>query len=186
MLRLNFMNNILNINISKFYIFVFHSLCGARVSDLFRLTAGNIINDTIEYIPNKPKHIRATTVAVPLNDISREIVERYKGGTKLLPFISEQKYNKAIKEMFKLAGITRKVSILNPLTRQEEQVPINTIASSHMCRRNMVANLYNLVQDTNLIGALTGHSPNSKSFLRYRNIEKGLKQNLMNQLNFGT
>ena len=167
-------------------IFVFHSLCGARVSDLFRFTNGNIINDTIEYIPNKPKHIRATTVAVPLNDISREILARYQGGTKLLPFISEQKYNKAIKEMFKLAGITRKVSILNPLTRQEEQVPINTIASSHMCRRNMVANLYNLVQDTNLIGSLTGHSPNSKSFLRYRNIEKGLKQNLMNQLNFGT
>lgn len=165
-------------------IFVFHSFCGARVSDLYKFKASNIINDAIEYIPNKPKHIRATTVVVPLNEISRGIVEKYAGGTKLLPFISEQKYNKAIKEIFKLAGLTRMVSVLNPLTREEEQVPINTIASSHMCRRNMVGNLYNIVQDTSLIGSLTGHIPNSKSFLRYRNVEMKLKQNLMDKMNF--
>ena len=165
-------------------IFVFHSLIGCRVSDLMRLTFQNVMNDSIEYIQNKTKHLRSNTITVPLNDISREIIQKYKGGNKLLPFISEQKYNKAIKEVFKLAGITRKVIVLNSLTQQEEYVPINTIASSHMCRRNMVGNLYQIVQDTSIIGSMIGHSPNSRAFNRYRRIENEVKKSVINQLNF--
>lgn len=165
-------------------IFVFNSQIGCRVSDLLRLTDRNVIDDAIEYIPNKAKHIKATTLIVPLNDISREIIERYKGGKKLLPFISEQKYNKAIKDIFRISGITRMVSILNPLTREEEQVPINTIASSHMCRRNLIGNLYNIIQDTNIIGSMTGHAAHSRAFARYRNIEKGVKKSVIDKLNF--
>lgn len=73
-------------------IFVFHSLVGCRVSDLMRLTWQNVNNDSIEYIQNKSKHIRSNTIVVPLNDISRAIIQKYKEGEKLLPFISEQKY----------------------------------------------------------------------------------------------
>lgn len=164
-------------------IFVFHSLIGCRVSDLMRLTWQNVIGGTITYIPNKTKHLRSNAIVVPLNNTSGAILEKYKGGDKLLPFISEQKYNKAIKEIFKLAGITRKVIVLNTLTEREELVPINTIASSHMCRRNMVGNLYNKVQDTAVIGAITGHSPNSRAFARYRNIENQVKKSAIDQLN---
>ncbi len=165
-------------------IFVFHSLVGCRVSDLNKLTPDNVIGDAIEYIPNKVKTIRATTLSVPLNNISNEIIDRYKGGLKLLPFISEQKYNKAIKEVFFIGNLTRKVSIINPLTREVEQVSINLTASSHMARRNFISSLYSLVQDTTIIGSMSGHSPNSRAFLRYRNVEKEIKQNLMDKLNF--
>lgn len=165
-------------------IFVFHSLVGCRVSDLMRLTWQNVSNDCIEYIQNKSKHIRSNTIVVPLNDISSAIIQKYKGGEKLLPFISEQKYNKAIKEVFKLAGITRQVIVLNSLTQQEEYVPINTIASSHMCRRNMVGNLYQIVQDTAIIGSMTGHSSNSRAFNRYRRIENEVKKSVIDKLNF--
>jgi len=165
-------------------IFVFHSMVGCRVSDLMRLTWQNINNDSIEYIQNKSKHIRSNTIVVPLNITSQEIIQKYKGGNKLLPFISEQKYNKAIKEVFKLAGITRKVIILNSLTQQEDHVPINTIASSHMCRRNMVGNLYQIVQDTAIISSMTGHSPNSRAFNRYRRIENEVKKSVIDKLNF--
>jgi integrase len=164
-------------------IFVFHSLIGCRVSDLHKLTWQNVIGDTITYIPNKTKHLRSNAIVVPLNNTSRAILQKYKGGDKLLPFISQQKYNKAIKEIFKLAGITRKVIVLNTLTGKEELVPINSIASSHMCRRNMVGNLYNKVQDTAVIGAITGHSPNSRAFARYRNIENQVKKSAIDQLN---
>ena len=51
-------------------------------------------------------------------------------GPTLLPFITQPKYNDAIKIIFKEAGITRNVTYLNPLTEKEEKVPINTIASS--------------------------------------------------------
>lgn len=69
-----------------------------------------------------------------------------------MPFISQQKYNEAIKEIFEVAGITR----LNPTTGIEEQVPINTIATSHIVRR---CNLHKKVKDQNLVGSLTGSSP---------------------------
>ena len=60
---------------------------------------------------------------VPLNSISKEIINRYSNipGKRLLPFISEHKYIKAIKEMFKLAGLTRMVTIINPTTGNEEK-----------------------------------------------------------------
>lgn len=164
-------------------IFVFHSLIGCRVSDLMKLTWQNVVGDAITYIPNKSKHIRSNAIVVPLNDTSRSIIDKYKGGTKLLPFISEQKYNKAIKEIFKLCEITRNVIILNSLTGKEELVGINTIASSHMCRRNLVGNLYQLVQDTAIIGSLTGHSPNSRAFARYRNVENQIKKTTIDYLN---
>ena len=91
-----------------------------RVSDLYRMTKLNVVNEAIEYIPKKTKEGNPVTVRVPLNDKAKEILERhkeYKG--KLLPFISEQKYNDAIKKIFKLAGVDRIVTILDPLTHNE-------------------------------------------------------------------
>ena len=75
-------------------IFIFQTLIGCRVSDLYRMTKLNVVNEAIEYIPKKTKEGNPVTVRVPLNDKAKEILERhkeYKG--KLLPFISEQKYN---------------------------------------------------------------------------------------------
>lgn len=92
------------------------------------------------------------------------IIDKHREEVKygrLLPFISQQKYNEAIKEIFEVAGITH----LNPTTGIEEQVPINTIATSHIVRR---CNLYKKVKDQNLVGALSGHSVGSKAFARYR------------------
>ena len=121
---------------------------------------------------------------VPLNSIAKEILERYAdyGGDKLLPFISEQKYNIAIKSAFKLAGITRVVTVRNPTTGDEEQRPINELASSHLARRCFVGNLYKQVKDPNLVGALSGHKQGSKAFARYREIDEEMKQDLVKLL----
>lgn len=48
-------------------IFVFQCLVGCRVSDLYKMTYRNIINDAVEYIPRKTKEDRPITVRVPLN-----------------------------------------------------------------------------------------------------------------------
>ena len=61
---------------------------------------------------------------------------------KLLPFISEQKYNDAIKKIFKLAGVDRIVTILDPLTHNEIKRPIYEVASSHLARRTFIGNIY--------------------------------------------
>lgn len=48
-------------------IFIFQTLIGCRVSDLYRMTPRNIINGAIEYIPSKTLNSRAKVIRVPLN-----------------------------------------------------------------------------------------------------------------------
>ena len=165
-------------------IFVFQCLIGCRVSDLYKMTKKNVIGGAIEYIPRKTKDDKPLTVRVPLNKIAKQILKRYadyNGGT-LLPYISEQKYNDAIKEVFTLAKITRPVTVLNPTTREEEQRPINEIASSHLARRCFIGNLYKQVKDPNLVGSLSGHKEGSSAFARYRDIDEDMKKDLVKLL----
>ena len=74
------------------------------------------------------------------------------------------------------------VTILNSLTRKEEKKPINEIGSSHLARRTFIANLYNKVQDPNVIGSMTGHVEGSRAFARYRTIEAEVKKSLVDIL----
>lgn len=163
-------------------IFIFHCCIGCRISDLMRLTPGNIINDAVEYIASKTKGERPNVIRVPLTQRAKDILDRYKGEDsegRILPFISSQKYNVAIKKIFKECGITRIVTILNPTTGEEEQRPINEIASSHLARRTFVGNLYKKVKDPNLVGALSGHKEGSRAFSRYRDIDDDMKKELI-------
>lgn len=165
-------------------IFVFQCLTGCRVSDLNKLTRANLVDGGIEYIPTKTKEERGAVVRVPLNSIAREIVERYASEDRaaLLPFIASQNYNYAIKRIFLAARLTRPVTILDPLTRQEVQRPLNEIASSHLARRTFIGNLYKQVKDPNLIAKLSGHTEGSKAFARYRDIDEEMRQDLVKLL----
>jgi len=157
-------------------IFVFHCLIGCRVSDLIRLTERNINNGILTYTPHKTKDAGEEQVQprIPLHEKALALIEKYKGMDakgRLFPFITPQRYNDAIKAIFKLAGITRNVEVRNPLTGENEFVPINTIASSHLARRTFIGNAYFKVQDPNLIGKMSGHVEGSEAFKRYRKIE---------------
>jgi len=165
-------------------IFVFQCLIGCRVSDLYAMKKENIINGAIEYIARKTKDGNPVTVRVPLNSIAKEILEHYSDyeGLELFPFISEQKYNTAIKEAFKLAGLTRNVTVRNPTTGEANIKPLNEVASSHMARRVFVGNLYKQVKDPNLVGVLSGHKEGSKAFARYRDIDENMKNDLVKLL----
>lgn len=165
-------------------MFILQSCLGMRVSDFFELTQENINDNAIEYIPSKTINENGETVRVPLTEKAHIIIEKYHDETRteLLPFTSQQKYNLAIKEIIKIVGITRTVTIINPTTRKEEKKPIYEIASSHMARRNFIGNLYNKVQDPNAIGSMTGHTEGSKAFARYRNIDDNIKRNIVSFL----
>lgn len=166
-------------------IFVFHCLIGCRVSDLIKLNAKNIDNGILIYTPHKTKDAGEEQVQarVPLHQKALELIEKYKGmDTKgrLFPFITPQRYNDALKVIFKLAGVTRQVEVRNALTGENEFVPINTIASSHMARRTFIGNAYFKVQDPNLIGKMSGHVEGSTAFARYRKIEDETLKNVIN------
>ena len=165
-------------------IFVFQCVIGCRVSDLWNMTKANVVNGAIEYIPRKTKEGDPVTVRVPLNAIALEILEKYKDieGDQLLPFTSQQHYNKDIKTMFMGAGLNRIVTILNPTTREPEQHPLWEVASSHMARRCFIGNLYKKVKDPSAIGALSGHVEGSKAFARYRAIDEDIKKEMVTML----
>ena len=73
-----------------------------------------------------------------------DLIDRYADPKRkeLLPFISDQNYNEAIKEVFKLTGLTRNVVVRNSLTGESEIRPLNEIASSHLARRTLTNILY--------------------------------------------
>ena len=165
-------------------IFIFQCCIGCRVGDLLRLTRNDIINNTLEYIATKTIEENQKTIVVPLNKTAQEILEKYKDyeGKYILPFITAQKYNDAIKDIFAKAGITRNVTWLNPLTGKEEKKPINELASSHMARRTFVGNLYKQVLDPNIVASMSGHAEGSRAFSRYREIDREIKANAVNLL----
>ena len=165
-------------------IFVLQSNLGMRVGDFYSLTISNIVRDAIEYIPSKTLNESGKVARIPLTQRAKEIIDRYHkdGQMSLVPLISEQHYNKAIKEMLRIAGIDRVVTVLNPTTRVEEKHPIWEVASSHMARRNFIGNLYAEVKDPDLISSMTGHVEGSKAFARYRTIDDSIKQSVLSAL----
>ena len=168
-------------------IFVFQCFVGCRVSDLVMLTDKNINNGILSYTPRKTKDSGEEQVQprIPLHDKALALINKYKGVDskgRLFPFICARLYNDAIKVIFKMAGITRMVEVRNPLTGNNEFVPINTIASSHLARRTFVGNLYFKVQDPNLIGKMSGHVEGSEAFKRYRKIEDSTLKDLISNL----
>lgn len=163
-------------------IFIFQCCVGCRVDNLIRLTKNNIKGDYLEYIPTKTLHERADVIRVPLIPLAKEIINKYKGGEKLFPFIAAQKYNEDIKEILRLCGLNRLVTVLDPKSRKEKQVPIYTVASSHLARRTFCANLYAKVKDPNLIGSMSGHKPGSRAFERYRSITDDVKRDVIQYL----
>lgn len=163
-------------------IFIFQCCVGCRISDLMKLRPSDIVNDELQYIPHKTKDVRPITIGVPLNDRAKSLVKKYAKKDpegRLFPFVSMQKYNDAIKRVFEVCGVTRVVSILDPLTGEEVKRPINEVASSHMARRCFVGNLYKKVQDPALIASMSGHSARSKAFERYRKIDEELKREVV-------
>lgn len=167
-------------------IFTFHCFVGCRVGDLIKLTKGNITNGILVYTPHKTKDESESVQArVPLHPQALELIKRYNGKDekgRLFPFISPQKYNKAIKQLFTIAEITRNVEVRNPKTGENETRPINEIASSHLARRTFIGNAYFKVADPNLISAMSGHVQGSEAFARYRKIEDEQLFNVINQL----
>ena len=168
-------------------IFIFQCMIGCRVGDLINLTESHIHKGILVYTPHKTKDDGddAMQARVPLHPTAIALIKKYKGMDRkgrLFPFISAQKYNDAIKVIFKMAGVTRSVEVRNPLTGEREIRPINEIASSHLARRTFVGNAYLKVHDPNLIGKMSGHVEGSKAFRRYRNIEDSTLKEIIDMM----
>lgn len=160
-------------------IFIFQCYTGCRVSDLYALTYANIKDNWLVYTPKKTEREKATTVEIPLSDAALAIIERYKGvdlRNRLLPFISDIKYNVAIRSILKIAGINRPVMWRDPKTGTSRPRPLHEVASSHLARRTFTQIAYAATGDKRLVASMTGHSENSRAFNRYSEVTREMKR----------
>ena len=160
-------------------IFVFQCHTGCRVSDLYALTYANIKDGWLVYTPQKTAHTKAPTIEIPLSPDAQRIVERYKGMDlhgRLLPFISDIKYNVAIRAVLRASGIDRPVMWRDPQTGTSRPRPLYEIASSHLARRTFAQMAYAATGDKRLAASMTGHSENSRAFNRYSEVTREMKK----------
>ena len=160
-------------------IFIFQCYTGCRLSDLYALTYANIKDGWLVYTPQKTSRADARVVEVPLAPIALELVERYKGvdlKCRLFPFISDIKYNCAIRYVLKAAGIDRPIMWRDPRTGISRPRPIYEVASSHLARRTFAQIAYSSTGDKRLAASLTGHSENSRAFNRYSEVTREMKR----------
>lgn len=163
-------------------IFIFQCLVGCRLQDLVCLTSRNLTcNGTVlTYMAKKTRNTKPMLVTVPLLKEAQELIKKYWGideKGRLFPFITGQEYNRALKQIFRLCGVTRNVIARDTITGMEKTVRICDIASSHMARRTFIGNLYNnKVKDPCIICSMSGHVEDSKAFSRYREISMDIKR----------
>lgn len=169
-------------------IFVFQCYVGQRISDLRRMTHTNILQTPsglcLQYVQNKVRKDNPRTTTVPLSKTATEIIEKYRGlpGGQILPFIAEQNYNYAIKDVLRIAGIDRLVPVLNTSTFKEEYRPLWETASSHLARRTFISNVYEVTQEERLTISLTGHAEGSRALSRYIHITDDTKRSVIDKL----
>lgn len=165
--------------------FILQCYIGCRFSDLIRLTEDNITDGSyIEYIPQKTRGRNCRVVRVPLHPNAQKIIQAHTklGVFRALKIKASATYNNKIKQICKLAGIDRKVIIINPSTRMEEIRPLYEVVSSHTARKTFIGNLYKKVRDPNIIASMSGHVEGSTAFARYRVIDDDNKNDVIKLL----
>lgn len=161
-------------------IFMFQCLIGCRVGDLDRMTRASIVDGAVQYIAEKTKNHQPRTIRVPLNDKAKAILGKYSDlETRILPKICQASYNKQIRKILELCGVTRMVTVIDNFTREPVQRRICDIATTHTARKTFIGNLYKKVKDPNLVASLSGHTDGSRAFARYREIDNEMKRDLV-------
>lgn len=165
-------------------VFLFQSFVGCRYGDLSKLRRSNIVYGSLHYIAGKTKKGSPRTITVPLGNKALAILEKYADlpGGLILPPYAEPVINRYLKELFKLCGLNRYVSRLNPKTREPEMVQICELVSTHMARRTFVGALFSKNYDRDVIGSMSGHSRNSAALARYYTVEEEHKKRAINDI----
>jgi integrase len=92
-------------------IFIFSCFTGLSYSDVKSLNESHFINDDEGRIWIKKHRVKTGVLSrIPLLPIPKLILEKYKGGDKLLPVIDISSTDAYLKEIADLCGINKKVS----------------------------------------------------------------------------
>ena len=141
-------------------LFLIGCYTGLRVSDFSRLRDAHIG----KFITIKTQKAGAAVV-IPIHPLVREIID---SGFDLSDTITDQKLNGHIKELCRMAGITKDVLVNRNVGGRNVEVvmPKYKLVSSHTTRRSFATNAYKSGVPTIAIMKITGHTKES-TFLKY-------------------
>jgi integrase len=163
--------------------FIFQCFTGLRYSDLKNLQTSDIKKDYIEVTSTIKTQ---ESVNIELNDTTREILNKYKIHQEAtgyaLPVPVNQDYNKFLKKLAKLAGLTEKVILVHYAgeERIEQVFEKWQLISSHAARRSFITNGLALGIGSEVLRSWTGHK-SEESFKAYYEVVKERKQKDMNK-----
>ncbi len=142
---------------------------GLRVSDLLRLNPGFIKDEMISITAIKT----GINVIIPLHPMVKKVLN--KRGGEFPRRISDQKFNKYIKEVCEAVGLTDTINGFKFIAVKNGKKEVfrkqfgtykkHELVSSHICRRSFATNHYGKI-DTLTIMKITGHKT-EKQFLDY-------------------
>ena len=157
-------------------LFVLNCAVGCRISDLLRLTPDKVtVSDEgipfVHYIPSKTAKRQSTNseVITPLIEPALEIINRT--GLQLVgPNLKyeKQRYNKTLRQLLKVCGITRRVSIFCLETGDNVYRPLYEVATSKLARKTHI-DMLNKVQINYYAAGL--HRQGSEAVFRYTGLE---------------
>ena len=147
-------------------LFVFQCFTGVRYSDIENLSWNDIKNSTWSLRTQKTKDI----IQIPLSSYALSILARYKEWDVPLPVISNQKMNKYLKELCKIAKINDKIKVVQYRgnERIEKTFKKYEVIGSHTARRTFISLSLRKGMKPDVIMAITGHKT-------YRMMQKYLK-----------
>ena len=143
-------------------MFLIGAFTGLRFSDFSRLDWKNITDTgTISIQTQKT----GTKVIIPIHPVVKDILDR---GYDFSTSMSDQKINKYIKEVGRMAGIDNIVTVNRNVGGKNvsESGPKYSLISTHTARRSFATNAYKSGVPTIAIMKITGHRKES-TFLRY-------------------
>ncbi len=165
-------------------IFCFCCFTGLRYSDVYNLKRSNIKADTIEVITVKTED----ALKIDLNQYSRAILDKYKGipykDDKCLPVISNQKFNKYLKDLGQLAEMNEPETVVyyKGNERKEETYKKWQLLTTHVGRKTFISNAMYFDIPAEVIMSWTGHKDH-RMMENYYKIQDKQKRREMDKFN---
>lgn len=154
-------------------LFCFGCFTGLRFSDIASLDTNNIKENEIQVRTQKTKDM----LSIPLIPQAVAILKRYNNS---LPVISNQKLNKALKSLGKVAGIKQEVAIqrYRGAKRIDDKTPKYSLITTHSARRTFITLSLEKGIRPEVVMSITGHK-DYRTFKAYIKITDTIKRESM-------
>lgn len=158
-------------------LFVFGCTTGMRFGNYSTISRSDVDGNFIRVIDLKSK---SKNLAIPLNSISKSILEKYDYD---LPSITNQKMNEYIKEVFKMLEFTDEIKKTMKYGDElvDQKAEFWTRISSHTARRSFITIMKNKRVPDKVIMSYTGHT-SLEVFNAYYRPSEDDKINYMNEV----